>query len=58
MLALAPFTGDWMAEAHYVCDGSCKADISREQHKAGLTRCGAAGCSRFGKPFRKVVERK
>ena len=45
-------------EVHYVCDGTCKADISEARYKAGLTKCGAEGCTMHGKPFRKVAKKK
>jgi hypothetical protein len=45
-------------EVHYVCDGTCKADISEARYNAGLTKCGAKGCTMHGKPFRKTVKKK
>jgi hypothetical protein len=35
----------------YVCEGSCKAVISKAQYDAGKTQCGTESCSRFGQPF-------
>lgn len=43
-------------EACYVCEGTCGAVISEEKHKAGLTKCGAKGCTMHGKPFKKKKE--
>ncbi len=42
----------------YVCEGSCKANISDERYKSGLVKCGAKGCTMHGKPFKKKVTRK
>ena len=39
----------------YICTGGCGAEISEEQYKAGLTKCGAEGCSHKGKPFEERV---
>jgi len=38
-------------EKTYVCLGSCQAVISEEQHKNGLTKCGAEECTMYGQPF-------
>ena len=38
----------------YICEGSCKAEITQEQYDKGLTKCGAKDCSLYGKPFKKV----
>ncbi|HCS78170.1 TPA: hypothetical protein DIV55_00315 [Patescibacteria group bacterium] len=35
----------------HVCDGTCGAEISDEQFQAGLTKCGADGCTMQGQPF-------
>ena len=43
-----------MDKAVYVCTGECKAEISQERYDAGLTACGADGCSMKGKPFAKM----
>lgn len=32
----------------YVCLGTCQAVVSEEEYKAGLTNCGAEGCSLKG----------
>ncbi len=42
----------------YVCEGSCKANISEGRHKSGLVKCGAVGCTMHGKPFKKKVMEK
>lgn len=45
-----------MAKTHYVCEGTCHADISEERFKGGLTVCGAKGCTREGKSFTKLTD--
>jgi hypothetical protein len=35
----------------YVCLGTCQAVITEEQHKNGLTNCGAEVCTMKGQPF-------
>lgn len=35
----------------YICTGTCQAEISEEQYKKGLTKCGAEGCTHHGHPF-------
>lgn len=42
-----------MNKVVYVCTGSCKAEISEEQYKGGLTKCGAKGCTMEGYDFEK-----
>lgn len=37
----------------YICTGTCKAEISEEEYKKGLTKCGTKGCSHFGHKFEK-----
>lgn len=37
----------------YVCEGSCRANISEARYRSGLVKCGAAGCTMHGKPFKK-----
>ena len=37
----------------YVCTGTCKAEISEEQYKGGLTKCGTDGCTMKGHNFEK-----
>jgi hypothetical protein len=45
-------------EVCYVCEGTCKAVISEGRYNAGLTKCGAEGCTMHGKPFKKKVMKK
>jgi DNA-directed RNA polymerase subunit RPC12/RpoP len=40
----------------YVCTGTCKAEISEEQFKNGLTKCGAEGCTLKGHDFAKRLK--
>lgn len=35
----------------YVCLGSCQAEITEEQYKNGLTKCGTKECTMYGQPF-------
>lgn len=43
-----------MDEKVYVCTGTCKAEITEEQFKAGLTKCGAEKCTLKGHDFVKM----
>ncbi len=38
----------------YVCTGTCKAEISEEDYKNGLTKCGTESCSLYGHQFQKM----
>lgn len=40
----------------YVCIGTCKANISEERYKNGLTKCGEKTCTMFGEPFEEKIE--
>ena len=40
----------------YICVGTCKAEISEEQYKGGLTKCGGEGCTLKGHEFEKRVK--
>lgn len=40
-----------MSNQGYVCLGSCRALISEEQYKNGLTDCGSDSCKKKGQPF-------
>lgn len=40
----------------YVCTGTCKAEISEEQYKEGLVKCGADGCTLRGHEFEKRMK--
>lgn len=40
----------------YVCVGTCKAEISEEQYKEGLIRCGANGCTMERHNFEKRLK--
>jgi len=44
-----------MDKTVYICTGTCKAEISEEQYKDGLTKCGTQGCTHFGHTFEKVL---
>ncbi len=35
----------------YICTGTCSAEISEEQYKNGLTKCGAKECTMHALPF-------
>ena len=45
-----------MDKTVYICTGTCKAEISEEQYKEGLTKCGTQGCTHFGHTFEKVLK--
>lgn len=38
----------------YVCAGTCKAEVSQEEHDAGAHVCQAKGCTHYGQHFKKV----
>jgi hypothetical protein len=38
----------------YICEGTCKAQITQKQYDGGLTKCGTKSCNLYGKPFKKV----
>lgn len=38
----------------YMCTGTCKAVITKEQYDNGLTTCGTKECTMYGQPFVKV----
>lgn len=40
----------------YVCVGSCKAEISEDQYKSGLVKCGTEGCTEKGHQFEKRLK--
>jgi len=40
-----------MDQIVYICTGSCKAEISKEEYDQGLTKCGTAGCNMQGHTF-------
>ena len=40
----------------YICVGTCEAEISEEQYKNGLTKCGGEGCSLKGHEFEKRIK--
>jgi hypothetical protein len=40
----------------YICTGSCKAEISEEQFKNGLTKCGTESCTLYGRDFKKMTK--
>ncbi len=40
-----------MDKTVYICVGTCKAEISEEEYKGGLTKCGAEGCTMKGHTF-------
>lgn len=45
-----------MNKVVYICVGTCKAEISEEQFKAGLTKCGGEGCTLKGHDFAKRLK--
>ena len=45
-----------MNKVIYVCPGTCKAEVSEEQYKAGLTKCGAEVCTLKGHEFEKRLK--
>ena len=40
-----------MDKTVYICTGTCKAEISEEEYKGGLTKCGTEGCTKKGHTF-------
>lgn len=42
-------------EVAYVCEGTCRAQITKEQFDKGLTKCGTKSCTLYGKPFKRVA---
>jgi DNA-directed RNA polymerase subunit RPC12/RpoP len=40
----------------YVCVGTCKAEISEEEYKGGLIKCGTEGCTQEGHEFEKRMK--
>lgn len=40
----------------YICEGTCKAEISEEEFNNGLTQCGTEGCTLKGHQFRKMIK--
>ena len=38
----------------YVCEGSCKAQVTQEEHDAGSHVCQTKGCTHYGQHFKKV----
>jgi len=44
-----------MNTVHYLCTGSCHADISEKQYNAGLMVCGNNACEKKEQPFEKVT---
>lgn len=45
-----------MNKAVYVCTGTCKAEVSEEQYKAGLNKCGTESCTLKGHEFEKRLK--
>lgn len=45
-----------MNKTVYICVGTCKAEISEEQYKGGLTKCGTEGCTHQGHEFEKRLK--
>ncbi|MEK7595768.1 MAG: hypothetical protein AAB443_04260 [Patescibacteria group bacterium] len=45
-----------MAKIVYVCSGTCQAEVTEEQYKNGLTKCGANVCSMKGHEFEKRLK--
>lgn len=45
-----------MNKVVYICVGTCKAEISEEQYKSGLTKCGGEGCTLNGHDFEKRLK--
>ena len=46
-----------MDKTVYICTGTCKAEISEEEYKKGLTKCGAPqGCTHLGHAFEKRLK--
>lgn len=38
----------------YVCEGTCKAQVSQEEHDAGAHVCQTKGCTNYNQHFKKV----
>lgn len=45
-----------MNDVVYICVGTCKAEVSEEQYKGGLTKCGSEGCTLKGHAFEKRIK--
>ena len=45
-----------MNKVVYICTGTCKAEITEEQYKEGLVKCGAEGCTLRGHDFEKRLK--
>ena len=45
-----------MKKIVYICIGTCKAEISEEQYRDGLTKCGGEGCTLKGHDFEKRLK--
>ncbi len=46
-----------MKKIAYVCEGTCKAQITQEQFDQGIVKCGAEGCTLHGHHFIPVKEK-
>jgi len=38
----------------YICEGTCKAQVSQEEHDKGAHVCQTKGCNHFGQHFKRV----
>lgn len=38
----------------YICEGTCGAEVTAEEHDAGLHVCGTPGCTHHGQHFTPV----
>lgn len=38
----------------YVCEGSCKAEVTEEEHDAGAHLCQTKDCTHHGQHFKRV----
>jgi hypothetical protein len=45
-----------MNKVVYICVGTCKAEISEEQYKGGLIKCGGEACTLKGHDFAKRLK--
>ena len=40
----------------YICTGTCRAEISKDQYDNGLVKCGTKTCDRFGQSFEEKIK--
>ena len=45
-----------MDQVVYVCTGTCQAQVSEDEYKNGLTKCGAETCTMHNHAFEKRLK--